>query len=361
MCSKSFLASCSLLFCVAAAAAQTPGKPAAKPGKTSTLVAQRMRFVCDAYGLNDQQTQRLRAGLEKLQSLNDAYMSRYRRTLRRQTKAISLVIPQQSQYDEAMRASIASKIQDEIYDIYAKAPLSLANVVSKTEAMLSQAGIERGRRKIAAKYASLLKGKPLNIKTLDRLILKPVARSTAAAAPAFAQPGANARKRAVPVPPHKIASAPTKVDRRANAGQTQAPTPPRVAPPPKRNTTSVKRAPPPPRPQAPLSPAPPPTDWAGVLNTAAAQYGFSEKQNLVAQAALKSCLERAESYLQKNGESLDRAKKAAPSDQNTKKLLELRRPLDKLFNELNQRIESIATVEQVMAVKKKEQKASAKK
>ena len=371
MCSKSLFASCSLLLCVVTAAGQSPGKPAAETGKTSTLIEQRMQFVSDAYGLDDQQTQRLRADLAKLQAIHEAYMSRYRRTLRRQTKAISLVIPQQGEYDAAMRASLTAKIQNEIYNINARAPLSLANVVGKTEAMLSPGLIEGGRRKIAAKYATVLKGKPLNIKTIDRLILKPVASSSTAAKPAFAPPAApanqtaavSAKKKVDPVQRRRVVPEPIKIKDQASASRPQRPaTPPTAAPPIKRKTPPSTRAKAPPQPVRPLPPAPPTTDWAAAMDASVTEYGFSDQQKLVAQTALKSCLNRAESYLQRKKKPLDRAKQAAPSDENAKRLVELRRPIDKLYDELNQRIDSIATVEQVLAAKKKKaQESSAKK
>ena len=97
------------------------------------------------------------------------------------------------------------------------------------------------------------------------------------------------------------------------------------------------------------------------MDASVTKYGFSEKQKLIAQKALKSCLHRAEAYLQQNKESLDLAKQAAPSDENTKRLVELQRPIDKLYDELNQRVYSLATVEQTLAAKKKAQESSAKK
>lgn len=370
MCRKTFFASCSLFLCVVTAAGQSPGKPAAESGKTSTLIEQRMQFVSDAYGLDDQQTQRLRADLVNLQAIHEAYMSRYKRTLRRQAKAISLVIPQQDEYDAAMRASLNAKIQGEIYKINAKAPLSLANVVSKTEAMLSSGKIERGRRKIAAKYATVLKGKPLNIKTIDRLILKPVAPSSTAVRLDFAPPvapvnqtaAASPKRKADPERRRRVAPVPNTIRDRAIASRLQQPaTPPRPVPPiePKARPSIARD-----RPQStrPPPPAPPTTDWAAAYDASVTKYGFSDKQKLVAQTALKSCVNRAESYLQKNKESLDRAKQAAPSDENARRLTKLRRPIDKLFRELNQRIHSIATIEQVLAAKKKKaQESPAKK
>lgn len=368
---KSFFASCSLLLCAMTAAGQSLGQPAAQPGKTSTLIEQRMQFVRDAYELDDQQKQRLRADLVKLQGIHEAYLSKYARTLRRQAKAISLVIPQQSEYDQTMRASLIAKIQNEIYNINAGAPLSLANVVSKTEAMLSRARIEGGRRKIAAKYATLLKGKSLNIKTIDRLILKPVRPSTTPAVQTFATPAPSARKKADPAQRRKVAPKPIKIERQASAGQAQPPaTASRATPPIKAKTPPSKRAKTPParrakapaRPMRPLPPAPPTTGWAAALDASVTKYGFSEKQKLIAQKALKSCLHRAEAYLQQNKESLDLAKQAAPSDENTKRLVELQRPIDKLYDELNQRVDSLATVEQTLAAnKKKAQESSAKK
>lgn len=349
MCSKSFFASCSLLLYAVTAAGQSPGKPAAEAGKASTLIEQRMQFVCDAYKLDDQQQQRLRADLAKLEDIHDAYMSRYRRTLRRQAKAISLVIPnQQDEYDAAMQASLTAKIQDEIYSIHARAPLSLAFVVGKTEAMLSSGRIEGGRRKIAAKYATLLKGRPLNIRTIDRLVLKPVAPSATTAMPAFAPPAASAKKKVNPVQRRKVVPEPIKIKAPANADRGRPTATPQIKPklrPPVAATAS--------RSIGPLPPAPPTADWAAALDASVAKYGFSDNQKLVAQAALKSCLNRAESYLQKNKGAFDRAKQAVPSDGNAKPLTKLQRPIDMLFNELNQRIDSIATVEQVMAAKKK--------
>jgi hypothetical protein len=363
MCRKVLLASCPLLLCAVTAAAQSENNPATNPDDTQLLIEKRVQFVRDAYGLGDQEAERIQAELSRLKDVHEAYVNRYQRTLRRQAKAISLVIPQQKEYDAAMQATLTAKIQDEIYNIHAKDPLSLANAVSKTEAALSPGRVESGRRKIAAKYASHLKGKPLNPKTIDRLIIDPVAPSTEpitrAITPSKVRPGQQANSSQGP----KVLPKRDNTDGQAAAAKPQTPPAlPGATPPIKQQTPPPQTVTAPPEPLPPLPPAPPTTDWAATMNGAATKYGFSKKQEEVAQQALESCLNRAEAYLKVNQESLDLAKQAAPSDENAKRLTDLRRPIDRLYHELNQRIDSIATVEQVLAAEKAaKQESSGKK
>jgi len=368
---KMVFASLFLLPCVSVAAAQS--SPGAKAqDDTTKLIEQRVRFVRDAYGLDPKQAQRLRSELMSLKSEHESYVSRFERTLRREAKAIADVIPQQDNYDDAMKAKLTERMQNDIYKIHAKAPLSLANVVKKAEGMLSRAQINQGRRKIAAQFAAALKGAPLDVAKIDRLVIKPIVPNKHPTQPAFLASSDQPNKQgsvspkkgeAKPTPPKRVVAKPIQIKpQRRPQAKPPLNRPPRATP-PNRPPTPVRRPAQrkPASPKKPLPPAPPTEQWTADFQKTVAHYGFSNKQKKVGQTVLKSCLTRAQAYLQKEKGAIEAAKKSLAGNEKAKRLAELKRPLDKLYSELNRRLRSVATIEQIQAAKKKQQEKAGKK
>ncbi|MCG8406812.1 MAG: hypothetical protein MI923_16570 [Phycisphaerales bacterium] len=335
MSARTLLAAQSVLFLVSASFAQTPKETQSHPPELvmlyRALVNERVEFVGRAYQLNKEQEKSLQSELEALIPDHIDYMDNNGKKLRLRTAAVAKVLPTQA---KSTREKLTIKYQDEIYEIHTKAPLSSTNAVKRAEGMLSKAQIDRGRAALAKQFAKELKGAPLDIEKIDRLVLQPV------------QPEPK-KKPKPPAKPKPTAS--TQQPPRRNV----TPQKPRTPPPPLPKSSKESQTKPPEK----LEPAPPVDTWQTVMDKAISQYDFSAVQQESAKRVLNSCRRRAEVHLKDNKEAYEQANQTTSAEEKSKKLKELNRSLDKLYSELNNRLESIATIEQkhASAARKKDE------
>ncbi len=114
-------------------------------------------------------------------------------------------------------------------------------------------------------------------------------------------------------------------------------------PPPPKGKLAPLRAP------KPVVAAPPVNRWPATLEATTTRYGFTAKQNKSAQSVLASCRKRAEAHM--TAKEVDYAKANQLADPKAKavQLKKLNTKIDKLYHEMNLRVDSIASIEQRLA------------
>jgi hypothetical protein len=131
------------------------------------------------------------------------------------------------------------------------------------------------------------------------------------------------------------------------AGDTQIAQPAPVEAPMMARPESMKAAPQIPAPPPPqLQAAPPLDDWDKYVISTAGKYQFDEAQLTKAQSILRELKRRANQYRLSRADDLARAQLLTDTRERDGQLKSLNRPLDALFDELKQRLESLPTVEQ---------------
>ena len=99
-------------------------------------------------------------------------------------------------------------------------------------------------------------------------------------------------------------------------------------------------------PPKPLQPAPPESEWGKYLETTAAKYKLSSGQRELADAVLSSCQARAKVHREQRKADYDAAQKIPDPAKKAETLKALNERLDGLYDELTQRVDSLATLEQ---------------
>jgi hypothetical protein len=97
---------------------------------------------------------------------------------------------------------------------------------------------------------------------------------------------------------------------------------------------------------APLPPAPPTTQWPELVKSSADKYDFTAEQRTSAENVLTQSQSRAEAHRKLNQTAYDEAAKISDEDSKMKKLQELNKPVDAIYDQLQKRVESIASIEQ---------------
>lgn len=320
--------------------AQTPGtaqSTAKRPLRGAALMRQympvlqkRLDFVNKAYKLEMNRITGLLSTFSGMISEHANYMKEHESTLRLRTASLRIARTQKNVSQEILNRVIA-KFENEIYEIHEKAPLSLTNLVKIVEKDMPAEQVAQGRSAIRERFAEALKDKPLMIDKLDRLAMGPISDTPA-------EPSVEDQQRILKERIKAEQLARTRQQHNNPVAKTPA-QPPRPAP----VNPNLKKATEPPK---PVPPAPPIKDWPEVIETAAARYKFSEVQIKAAQRVLKSCITRGESHLNQKQADYDQIAKLTDADKKNKQLRILNKPLDKLYDELNQRVESIASIEQ---------------
>jgi len=311
-----FLSSVLVLLGVAAATGQSsdvPPPPMFKSSPLATgeitsqmLLADRIAFVKEGYGLSEEQLKKVTPLLEQLVPAQDRYDLKVRLTLRRTALAISITAASES-HQQADPAATITRLQEQILAIHAAAPLSLGNVIKLVEPLLPKEQVEAARSRMKNDLAARLKRNPADIvvEKIDDMLASAVAPAgVSPVQPQPTQPPAQSHAKAPPAPP------------------------------------------PPPQPPKPLAPAPPEAQWTKDYEAIITKYGFTEDQKNVAESALKSCLDRAATHRAKSKADFEKADKMSDAAAKEQALQPLRLPLDKLYDELIQRTESLATLEQ---------------
>lgn len=304
---------------------------------TRKLLADRTRFVQEMYQLSPAESSKILQSLNGLATVQDRYQMESALTLDRLRLAITLVGSDPALSD-ADRQEKITKFQGQFHRILAKAPLSLQNVIKLTEAGLSTEAISAARARIAAKFSQISKisGIPFAIENLDALACGPIHPGEM---PDFRVPD-----RAVPAPAEPP---PTTV----HATPVPAPAPPAVTPlsqrqPRQRAIPAPNIVQPPSMPNTPVPPAPPMTQWSDLAKQTADKFDFTPDQRSALETVIQQSQARAEDHRKRNQAAYDQAAKLSDEDAKMKKLQELNKPLDIIFDTMQKRIDSIASIEQ---------------
>lgn len=302
---------------------------------TQQLLADRVAFAKEMYKLTDEQSRQVVAQLEQLVPAHDKYYLGVRKTLRQLRLAISVAANQ----DEPLavdRGELMNHFQDQINRMHADAPLSLANVMKLVEPLLPKEQVEAARGRVKAEIAARTKRDPaaIDVAKIDSLLVP-------ASAPEPLPELVTAPEEYTPPPQERQAPPQNQAPASTQPSQTPAPTtkpaaPPKPLPPP---------PPPPPAPE-PLKPAPPEAEWTKQLEALMTKYNFKDDQKSTAEQALKSSLSRASAHREKSKNDYQQAQGVPDAAKRQEAMKKLNEPLDRIYNELMQRVDSIATIEQ---------------
>lgn len=303
----------------------------------------RLAFVIEHYGLNAAQAGNVEAWMESQTTAHESYMAERELTLRRREVALTSLIAKMRDISDATRDEVARRMQDQIYDIYAKSPLSLANTARYAESVLSPEMVELGRKMIQNRHADKLGTGPVDLSRLDRILVEPIrvgsgevvfpTRSSTATADTLR---ANATREAL------------------SSGAEGYPASRRTKPdlPAAEQSPAVKKPPPPPSApeqpalHAPLEPAPPVGQWKSQLESMIIRYQLTDSQRSVAESIFESCQIRAQRALEAKHAEIEKAEAIPDETSRTKTLRTLTKEADKIYSEMCSRIEAVASLEQ---------------
>jgi len=293
-----------LFICVNQVPAQSGGGAGpTTPASDATdkeLLTEPLQFIQTMYKLSAEQKAKLQTMLAELLPDHRGYEERIALTLHRLRTARSIAAHDPTMR-EADRKRMAAKFERQYNNIKARAPLSYANIIRRTETMLSQAQVAEARARIMAKFADRLGGDApsFDIKKIDALL-------------------------AGPIPPPDRYQTPqseaTRLDAHAASERPQTP--------PTNTREPHKRSPSKPDPvsktvpQRTIKPAPPESEWPQYTEMRSARYGFNAEQKKTAKDILSNCQSRVASYRKLN------------------------HSVDALFDEYMQRVDALITVEQ---------------
>ncbi len=343
--SVSFVVAC---FVVAPAVFGQAGEPV--PGTPNTAdrqwIARRAKFICDAYGLQGKQAERVTAMMIERVDAQRAREENTAMTIHSLSGALRQ-LPNEP-ISEALRSTLRRKFQRQMYDIYREAPLSYANILRRVEADLSKAQIaaahERLKQQVSGRLAAL--GVEFSIQNLDwlrhegvELPSRATARQGQPRPPPIAKPSSPKQLPTLPKP-----VAPPAAKLAGDASNRRPPPPPPI--PPRRPALPTPVA-------KPIEPSPPVGEWAGRVDAVVAKYAFTLGQKTQAKAILDQVRPRAEKHLNEKKGDYAKAEKTADKATRTGRLRTLNRPVDRMFYQLIHRVESLATQEQVQKVEAK--------
>jgi hypothetical protein len=315
------------------------------------LLADRVAFAKEMYQLNPEQTNKVVPLLEKMLPEQEKHDAKTRLTLRRLKIAIS-VAATEPESAETDRTGTMATLQNQLNAIQGTAPLSFSNVTTAIEPLLPKEQLEAARGRIKADLAKRLKrdAAAIDLKQIDSLLTPTVIPEPLPALPPVHQkpmtdqPPRSESKPLPPTPPPVPQQPPAPAQ----------PASPPVPPVPAQPTTKPATPPLPPLPRSPepaqvprvIKPAPPEATWTKDYEDAVKKYGFTDDQKKIAEKALKSTLDRAAAYREKNKEEFKKAQAITEPGPKTDAMKKLNEPLDKLYDEMIQRVEAIATMEQ---------------
>ena len=316
------------------------------------LLADRLDFVKEMYQPSAEQLGKITPLLDKLVPDQEKYGAKVRLTLRRLRLAVSVAATEPlNPEEETDRAGTMATLQDQIYALQAGAPLSFANVIRIVEPLLPKDEVNAAHARIKASLARRLKrdAAAIDIAKVDALLSPPVIPEEVPAMPPGPPPPSTPPVETKPAPPVEAKPPPPA------EAKPQTPTPPVPPPAPTTQpavvppaTTKPATPPLPPVVEAPkvVKPAPPEAEWTKQYEAAAAKYNLNDNQKKTAEQALKACMDRAAAYREKNKGDYEKAKAMSDPAQKEAAMKKLNEPLDKLYDELMQRVDSIATLEQ---------------
>jgi hypothetical protein len=343
------------------------------------VLTDRLRFIQEIYEPNAADTAQLEAEWSRLLGMHEKYVKETELTIQRIHLSMTLVATEPGQTSEQSQPMM-DKFQGQLASLYSKAPLSLANIIAKTEAGLPKDAVKAGRIRLQAKFAPLLDriGGRLEVRRLDWLMEPAWVLSERPSIP-VAPP--TPRKKLtreelqqrlpqvtiVPATPEEQAEA-EQINRamRENAAALQ---PPAASGEPATLGTALK----PPSPNQPVSsppmvlppavqpaapareilPAPALSEWQDHVEKSYSRFGMTDAQKQIAADILSQSRKRAEQFTGDNVEQFSTARK----NNDEARLKELNHELDVIYDELVQRVESVATLEQKLKAAEKESAA----
>jgi len=95
-----------------------------------------------------------------------------------------------------------------------------------------------------------------------------------------------------------------------------------------------------------VKPAPPVAEWAAVVEQITGKFGFTDPQKTLAKSILESYQTRAATHREQRKADYEAAEQLADPAKKVEELGKLNERLNLLFDELTQRVESLATAEQ---------------
>ncbi len=332
------------------------------------LIASRLRFLQEMYGLDAEKAAQLRTTLNEQLPAHRSYQDQLNLTFRRLRVALSL-LEQDATLSPDQREKRMAKFEGQYHHRLADAPLSMANIIRQGEALLSKGQVTEGRTRIRAKLADRL-GPESDGFDLDRI-------NAVLAGPVFPIELPDLSK-SYPVPEPDPSAARDQQQRRAPAPTASAAPPrpraplttdsrqPRPDPDPRETLSprppavktqrplsrTARQAPAPPK---PLEPAPPEAEWANYVDQASADYGFSKAQEQAARAVFSSCRSRAQAHRSGRQAEYQEVENTADQAERVEALRQLNLRLDQLYAELTERVDAVASLEQ----KRKADKGSA--
>lgn len=315
--------------------------PATEPD-TAKLVADREKFIRTFYEPDPAAMAAIQKSLAEAAKLQDKYRFDVALTLSRMGLALGIA-SENPEYSPEKREEVWNRLRAQAFRYYAMGPLSLAKVAKMAEGSLSADRIAAGHAKLNAALQHFPNATPVDIAKLDAYFSPPLAATPKPIIPRSAPMDVQALTKQDENPqtmPLNAANQPTPMAQ--NPAQPAAPTPAdqKVPERPVMPAAAVNPPPQPVQPPAPpreIKPAPATNTWADFAKQCATRFKYTADQQKSADTVLDSVMKRAGSA----GDAKDSAG---------------HKMVDVLYDELQQRLESIASIEQRQAAAQAEPK-----
>ncbi|QDV91152.1 hypothetical protein RAS2_22420 [Phycisphaerae bacterium RAS2] len=318
------------------------GYLAATEADTNKLVADRERFIRTYYEPDPAAMAAIQKSLAEAAKLQDKYRFDVALTLSRMGLALGIA-SENPEYSPEKRAEVMGRLRAQASRYYAMGPLSLAKVAKMAEGSLSADRIAAGHAKLNAALQHVPNATPVDIAKLDAFLSPPLAATPKPIIPRSAPMDVQAltqQDQNQQIMPANAANQPAPMAQ--NPAQPTAPTPAEQKVPerPVMPAAAVNPPPQPVQPPAPpreIKPAPATNTWADFAKQCATRFKYTADQQKSADTVLDSVMKRAGSA----GDAKDSAG---------------HKMVDVLYDELQQRLESIASIEQRQAAAQAEPK-----
>jgi hypothetical protein len=351
------------------ALAQAPGADASgKPylywpgAKKEALLDDRSRFLKEIYHPTPEELAKIERLLADLYPAHEKYASEISLTVHRVKMAAAIVNSEQKTSNDPNQPTLET-FKRQLERLYAGAPLSLARVAARMEMSLRPPDVAAARERLTAKFAPLLapRATPIDLDELDALVgpafvpgpppIPPTPRPTQAPFPIareelgkFMPTHIVTREDGTPVEvPAAAAQKPAAPP--AMQQPNEAAAPPHAhspAPPIQPTVVNVPRE---------IKPAPPLADWDAYPKSTAERLGFTAEQTAKAEAIASQCKQRAAQYRDETKEAYADLARITDPAAAAEKRKALDAGFDQIYDEMTQRVDAIATIEQVVNAK----------
>lgn len=307
------------------------------------LVADRNKFVLDMYQPAGAEGAKVLESLRELMPAQAQYQREVSLTLSRLRLALTITY-HDTNVSQDERSARWKKFHSQYYRLLAKAPLSLRNAIRVAEAMMSSEQTSAGRARMAEMLAERIKasGSAFDIENIDGIVMGEI---TPGPPPVIQLPER-------PTPQPVVVTHDTPADATPPATAQQTPAPAQQTPAPAEQARPTSPPPPPappvarPAPGAPLPAAPPIGEWNAALTTAQEKYEFNESQVETAKNIVNQTIKSAEAMMDQNKAAMSEASAMPDGPDKAQKMESLNSPLNRLYDAMNKRLDSIASIEQ---------------